>query len=109
MSASSAFTPCGNTVAFIANTTVPTPVQAVSSTLGGNQYLVTNSGNVTVFLGVGATSAQASNSAPSFTSTGNSIPLLSNTTQVFSFVPNAYFTGNATNACTVYVTPGDGI
>ena len=104
-----AFSPCGNTVAFIANTTVPTPVQAVSTTLGGNQYLITNTGTVTVFLGVGNSSAQASNSAPSFTATGNSIPLLASTTQVFSFVPNAYFTGNATSACTVYVTPGDGL
>ena len=35
-----AFTPSGNTVTFLANTTAPTPVQILSSTLGGNQYRV---------------------------------------------------------------------
>jgi hypothetical protein len=105
----SAFTPTGNTVAFTAAATAPTPVQAVSTTLGGNQYLITNAGNVTVFLGFGATSAQASNSSGSISTTGNTIPILSNTVQVFSFVPNAWFTGNATNSSIVYVTPGDGV
>lgn len=104
-----AFTPAGNTVVFTANVAAPTPVQAVSTTLGGNQYLITNAGNATVFLGWGNTSAQASNFSGSISSTGNSIPLLSSTTQVLSFVPNAFFTGNAVNACTVYVTPGDGV
>jgi hypothetical protein len=35
--------------------------------------------------------------------------LLPSTTQVFSFVPGAYFTGTASSNSTVYITPGDGI
>ena len=46
-----AFTKMGNTVTFLAATTAPTPVQAVSTTLGGNQYRIINSGSVVVFLG----------------------------------------------------------
>ena len=32
-----AFTKTGNTVTFLADTTAPTPVQCLSTTLGGNQ------------------------------------------------------------------------
>lgn len=46
----SPFTPTGNTVVFTAAATAPTPVQAVSTTLGGNQYRVLNAGSVTVFI-----------------------------------------------------------
>jgi hypothetical protein len=105
-----AFTKTGNTVAFLAATSSPTPVQAVSTTLGGNQYRIINSGSVTVFLGYGADSASATSNAAIITTTGTSIPLLPGTDEVLSFVPNAYFTGiTATSNATVYVTPGDGM
>jgi hypothetical protein len=47
---SNAFTPFGNTVVFIASTSAPTPVQA--STVGGvgNQYLIQNAANATVYI-----------------------------------------------------------
>ncbi len=35
-----AFTKLGNTVTFTADTSAPTAVQAVSTTLGGNQYRI---------------------------------------------------------------------
>lgn len=109
MSVNAPFCPSGNTVAFTASTSAPTPVQAVSNTLGGNQYRVLNSGSVTVFMGVGTTSAQASNSAAVITSTGNSIPLLAGTDEILTFQPNAYFTGlTSTSTAVVYITPGDG-
>jgi hypothetical protein len=105
-----AFTKMGNTVAFTAATTAPTAVQAVSSTLGGNQYRIINAGIVTVFLGYGTSASNASNTAAVVTSTGPSIPLLPGTDEILTFVPNAYFTGvTASSTAVVYVTPGDGL
>jgi len=105
-----AFTRTGNTVAFIASTSAPTPVQCVSTTLGGNQYRIINAGSVTVFLGYGVTSSDASNSAVVVTSTGLSYPLLAGTDEILTFVPNSYFTGvTSSGTATIYVTPGDGM
>ena len=105
-----AFQKTGNTVAFIAATTAPTPVQAVSTTLGGNQYRIINSGTATVFLGYGSTAALASAAATVVTTSGEAIPLLPGTDEILTFVPNAYFTGiTASGNATVYVTPGDGL
>jgi hypothetical protein len=105
-----AFTPLGNTVVFTANTSAPAPVQALSNTLGGNQYRIINDGNVTVFLGLGNTSTNATSNAVVVTSTGGSIPLLPGTDEILTFVPNAYFTGiTSANTAVVYVTPGDGM
>ena len=105
-----AFTRTGNTVTFLAATTAPAAVQAVSTTLGGNQYRIINAGSVTVFLGYGTDGSSANSNAAIITSTGTSIPLLPGTDEILSFVPSAYFTGiTATSNATVYVTPGDGM
>jgi len=104
-----AFTPTGNTVTFTANTTAATPVQAVSTTLGGNQYRILNSGTVTVFMGVGGTSAAATANATVVVSTGQAIPLLAGTDEILTFSPNAYFTGiTSSSTAVVFITPGDG-
>lgn len=106
-----AFTKTGNTVTFLAATSAPTAVQAVSATLGGNQYRIINtSSSVTVFLGYGTTAAEANTAASVVTTTSPAFPLLPGTDEILSFVPNAYFTGvtNSGNA-TVYITPGDGL
>ena len=88
----------------------PTPVQCVSTTLGGNQYRVINTGSVTVFLGYDTSSTDANNAAAIVTTTGPSFPLLPNTDEILTFVPNAYFTGiTSTSNATVYITPGDGL
>ena len=105
-----AFTKTGNTVVFTAATSAPTPVQCSSSTLGGNQYRIINAGSVTVFLGYGVVSSDASNNAVVVTSTGNAFPLLAGTDEILTFVPNAYFTGiTSANTAVIYVTPGDGM
>lgn len=105
-----AFTRTGNTVAFTANVAAPTPVQCISSTLGGNQYRIINSGSVTVFLGYGTASSDASNNATVVTTTGLALPLLPNTDEILSFVPNAYFTAiTASGTAQIYITPGDGL
>ena len=105
-----AFTKTGNTVTFTAATTAPTPVQALSSSLGGNQYRVINAGSVTVFLGYGATASDASNNAVVVTTTQGAFPLLPGTDEILTFTPNAYFTGvTSANTAVIYVTPGDGL
>jgi hypothetical protein len=105
-----AFTKLGNTVAFTANTAAPTPVQAVSTTLGGNQYRIINAGTVTVFLGYGSSASDASNNAAVVTTTGPSLPLLPGTDEILTFVPNAYFTGiTSSGSAVVYISPGDGL
>jgi hypothetical protein len=103
-----AFTQLGNTVTFTAALTAPTPVQALSNTLGGNQYRIINTGNVIVIMGYGLTVSTATSNTitpPSF-----SIPLLPGTDEILTFVPNAYFTGiTASGNAIVYITPGDGM
>jgi hypothetical protein len=94
---------------FAAATSAPTPVQAISSTLGGNQYRVINSGTVIAYLGVGNTSANATANAVVVSTTASSIPLLPGTDEILTFTPNAYFTGiTSTSSANVYITPGDG-
>ena len=105
-----AFTRTGNTITFTAATTAPTPVQCTSTTLGGNQYRIINSGTVFVFLGYGTTSSDASNNATVITTTGLSLPLLPSTDEILSFVPNAYFTAiTASGNAQIYITCGDGL
>ena len=105
-----AFTRTGNTITFTAATTAPTPVQCPSTTLGGNQYRIINTGTVVVFLGYGTTSSDASNNATVITTTGLSLPLLPSTDEILSFVPNAYFTAiTASGTAQIYITCGDGL
>jgi hypothetical protein len=105
-----AFTKTGNTVTFTAATSAPTPVQCASTTLGGNQYRIINAGTVTVFLGYGSTASDASNNAVAVTSSQTSFPLLPNTDEILTFIPNAYFTGvTGSSTAVIYITPGDGL
>ena len=105
-----AFQKTGNTVTFTAATSAPTPVQCSSTTLGGNQYRVINTGTVTVFMGYGVTASDATNNTGIITTTGPSFPILPNTDEILTFVPNAYFTGiTSSGIATIYITPGDGL
>lgn len=110
MSVSGAFAPTGNSIVFTANAAAPTAVQC-SSNSGSTQYEIVNAGNVTVFMGQGATAALAgtnavipgANSAPG-------IALLPGTDKVLTFNANAFFTGiTVSGAANVYVSPGDGL
>jgi hypothetical protein len=104
-----AFQKTGNTVVFTAGVSAPTPVQAVSTTLGGNQYRIINSGTTVVFLGYGVDAATATAASANVTSSGAAFPLLPGTDEILTFVPNAYFTGTSTSNATVYITVGDGM
>jgi hypothetical protein len=104
-----AFSKTGNTITFTANVTAPTPVQALSTTLGGNQYRIINSGTSIVFLGYGIDAASATANAVIVTSSQGSFPLLPGTDEILTFMPNAYFTGVSTGSSVIYITPGDGV
>jgi len=109
MAVNAPFTPSGNTVTFTAATTAPAAVQAVSTTLGGNQYRILNAGSVVAFLGIGTTAAAANAAAVAVTSSGSAIPLLAGTDEIITFAPNAFFTAvTASSTAVIYVSPGDG-
>lgn len=104
----------GPTITFTAATpTPPTGVQAPETTLGTismgveGHYRIVNDSAITVFLGVGATSAEAITNA---SSVATSIPLLAGTCEILLFSPNVFFTGkSASGTAVVYVTPGQGL
>ena len=103
-----AFTKTGNTVTFTAAVSAPTPVQCLSTTLGGNQYRIINAGTTIVFLGYGTTAANATTASANVTTNGAAFPLLPGTDEILTFVPNAYFTGTSAANAVIYITPGDG-
>ena len=110
-----AFTALGKTVKVAAAATAPSPSQVPSTTLGGNQYRITNlSSNVACFLSYSQTSADAATNCVIPTGSGSNsttvMVLPAQSTQVLSFVPNAYFTAiTAADTADVYITPGDGL
>ena len=104
-----AFCKTGNTITFTAGVAAPTPVQCSSTTLGGNQYRIINSGTTIVFLGYGVDAANATTNSANVTTSGTAFPLLAGTDEILTFAPNAYFTGTSTANAVVYITPGDGV
>ena len=103
-----AFTPMGNTVTFNAAVSPPTPVRATSTTIGGTQYRVHNTGNVVVYMGFGDTANAATTSA-NVSIAGSTISLMPNSVEVFTFNVNQYFTGaTSSGTAVVNITPGDG-
>lgn len=110
-----AFTPLGKTVKVTAASTPPTPVQVVSTSLGGNQYRVINlSSNTACFLAFAQTSADATSNCVIPTGEGaNStavLTLLPQTDEILSFTPNAYFTAiTSSGTADLYICPGDGL
>jgi hypothetical protein len=102
------FTPMGNTVTFVAAVSPPSAVQASSTTIGGTQYRVHNSGNVAVYLGFGSTATAAATMANT-TIVGSTLSMMPNSVEVFTLNANQYFTGaTSSGTAIVNVTPGDG-
>ena len=110
-----AFNPLGSTVvvsaAAIAPTGVQAPLKTGASRPAGGQYRVVNAGTVTVFLGVGATAeiAQGGAVAPVAGTPSNAVVLVPGAVEVLSFGEDAYFSGLASVASTVYITQGTGV
>jgi hypothetical protein len=109
------FNPQGTTVVVAAAGTAPTGVQApVYEQLNPQatgQYRFVNAGTNTVFLGTGPTAAlaQAAAVAPVAGTPSDAIVLVPGAVEVLRFNINTFFSGLASGATTVYVTPGQGI
>jgi len=110
-----AFNPIGNTVVVAAAGTAPTGVQAPVfekfNPQAAGQYRFVNAGSNTVFLGTGPTAAlaQAAAVAPTAGSPTAAIVLLPGAIEILRFNIDTFFSGLASSATTVYVTPGQGI
>lgn len=104
----------GATSALTAATSAPTPVQILptfTNALGPrNQFRVVNAGTTVAFLGAGASALEATANAAPVTTSGNGIPLLPGAVEIFSFMPNWYFTARtASGTSQIYITPGEGL
>lgn len=108
-----AFTSLGKTVKIVATSTGSSPTQVPSTTIGGNQYRVINiSSNTACFLSYAQTAvdAEANNNIPETDSPEFVLPLLPQTDEILTFVPNAYFVASTVAGnCDLYITPGDGL
>ena len=104
-----AFNPQGDTQTFTAASTPPAPVQVASPTGAANQFRVINASTSTVvFLGVGATAADALANAVT-TLPARTMPLLPGTDEILTFTPDAWFTGaTVSSTAIIYITPGTG-
>ncbi len=97
----------GQTIAITGATTAPTGVQAIGNS--SESYLISNSGAVVAFLGVGQSAAAAATNAAAVTSAGTAIPLLPGMSRVFNFPDSSYFSvSTSSSTAVVYVTPGSG-
>ncbi len=110
-----AFTPLGKTVvvaaAGTASTGVQAPVYVKFDPQNTGQYRFVNSGANTVFLGTGptATLAEAAAVAPVAGTPSDAIVLVPGAVEILRFNKDTFFSGLASAATTVYVTPGQGI
>jgi hypothetical protein len=109
------FTPLGNTIAVAAAASAPAGIQAPVFTKfdpqSAGQYRFVNGGVVTVFIGTGATAAEATANAvaPVGGTPSAAIPLLPGAVEIIRFNTSTYFSGLAASGTTVYITPGQGI
>ena len=110
-----AFNPQGKTIVVAASGTAPTGVQAPVyekfNPQATGQYRFVNAGTETVFLGTGPTAAlaQAAAVAPVAGTPSDAIVLVPGAVEVLRFNKDTFFSGLASSATTVYVTPGQGI
>jgi hypothetical protein len=110
-----AFNPIGNTVvvpaAGTASTGVQAPVFEKFNPQNAGQYRFVNAGTNTVFLGTGPTAAlaQAAAVAPVAGTPSDAIALLPGAVEILRFNKDTFFSGLASAATTVYVTPGQGL
>lgn len=110
-----AFTPLGETIAVAAAAVAPVgvqaPVYAKFDPQNAGQYRFINAGTTTVFLGTGnsASEATANAVAPVAGNPSPAIVLVPGAVEVLRFNKDTYFSGLASAATTVYVTPGQGL
>jgi hypothetical protein len=110
-----AFNPQGKTIVVAASGVAPAGVQAPVyekfNPQNAGQYRFVNAGTNTVFLGTGPTAAlaQAAAVAPVAGTPSDAIVLVPGAVEILRFNIDTYFSGLASGATTVYITPGQGI
>lgn len=110
-----AFNPQGSTVVVAADAVAPAGVQAPVNgkfdAQSTGQVRIVNAGSNTVHLGVGPSAADASANAVASTagSPAAGIPLVPGAVEIMRFPIGSYFSGVASAANTVYITPGEGL
>lgn len=110
-----AFSPLGETIVVAADAAAPTGIQApVYSKFdpqSAGQYRFVNAGTNTVFLGTGASAAEATANAvaPIAGNPSPAVVLLPGAVEIIRFNKDTFFSGLASGATTVYVTPGQGL
>ena len=110
-----AFNPQGKTIVVAAAGTAPAGVQAPVyekfSAQATGQHRFVNGGTNTVFLGAGPTAAlaQAAAVAPVAGTPSDAIVLMPGAVEILRFPLNTFFSGLASGATTVYITPGEGL
>jgi hypothetical protein len=110
-----AFSPLGETIVVAAADTAPAGIQAPVyqkyDPQNAGQFRFVNAGTNTVFLGIGASAAEATDNAvaPIAGNPSPAVVLLPGAVEILRFNKDTYFSGLAAAATTVYVTPGQGI
>jgi len=109
------FAPFGETIVVAADAAAPAGIQAPVyvklDPQNAGQYRFVNAGTNTVFLGTGASAADATANAvaPIAGNPSPAIVLLPGAIEILRFNQSTYFSGLAAGATTVYVTPGQGL
>lgn len=105
------FQPLGNTRLISAANPAPAAVQVTvdEGTTGVGQYRIVNAGTTTVFLGVGASAAQATANAAAIVTSADTIVMLPGAVEILRFRNDAWVTGFSSAAASVYITPGQGL
>ena len=110
-----AFNPQGETVVIAAAVAPPlgvqVPVYEKFNPQNAGQYRFVNAGSNTVFLGTGASAAEATSNAvaPVAGNPSPAVVLVPGAVEILRFNKDTYFSGLASGATTVYVTPGQGL
>jgi hypothetical protein len=110
-----AFSPLGETIVVAADASAPTGIQAPIYTKfdaqNAGQYRFVNAGTNTVFIGTGASAAEATANAvaPIAGDPSPAVVLLPGAIEILRFNQNTYFSGLAAAANTIYITPGQGL
>lgn len=110
-----AFSPLGETIVVAADAVAPAGIQATVyakfDPQNAGQYRFVNAGTNTVFLGTGASAAEATANAvaPVAGNPSPAIVLLPGAIEIIRFNQGTYFSGLAAAATTVYITPGQGL
>lgn len=110
-----AFSPLGETIVVAAAAVAPAGIQAPVyqkfDPQNAGQFRFVNAGTNTVFIGTGASAAEAAANAvaPVAGNPSPAVVLLPGSIEILRFNKDTYFSGLAAAANTVYITPGQGL